>query len=447
MGASASILPDLIDESYASALLGNRYDSIIFDSIKDANGFASKDTVELLIRSQILQRPKDIPIARRDRLDEIMIQKTIVTELSRKAKDVSFPNENIESYIKTYADGVWCGFRTLNRITVEEYKPYNERAKLDPDHWYELNTSNAVLFASLTLDGVDELLPGRLFTTRMPRDIKTKPEMAEAFRQKVLKNKLHTVMVLTEPAEYQKYAGSDLEEFYGSLNLNVMSRPIPDFNIPKEGELVQDVKDLTYLLASGKNCMVHCAGGSGRTGMIIASVFRNLGLHDPIAWIRRVKSLYVETQAQEDFVNSMPLVLDPRICDEFPLLAKAIASSHLLEAINGGHGHGAHTAGADTPEDDTKVEKSLDESYVACFNIIDTDKSGTLSLTELRDMLTTIGAEIDIDEFFVKLQAMMRDTVDLSASAATSTFDKEVVTSGKFVQLMRQESAASVRHY
>jgi len=422
----------------------NIYDSVVVDAIKESSdGNVLKVNFDLIMRTKILDRPTDIPIARRDKYDEIMLQKAIVTELKIKRNDPTFLQANLENYIRIFADGVWSGFRTLNQITVEEYKPYNERAKLDPDYWYELNTSNSVLFASLSLDGVPELLPGRLFTTRMPRDIKTKPEATEIFRQKVLKNKLHTVMVLTEPHEYQKYAGSDLVEFYQSLGLHIMSRPIPDFDIPKGGELVQDVKDLTYLLASGKNCMVHCAGGSGRTGMIIASVFRNLGLNDPIAWIRRVKSLYVETKAQEDFINSMPLVLDPRICQEFHMLAKAIASEHLLDAIHGGHKHDAHTVfGTETV--DTVVEKSLEESYLACFDIIDADKSGTLSLTELREMLTTVGAEIDIDAFITKVQSLIHE---LDPTFVSSASEVKEMSSEKFVKIMKQASISSVRHY
>lgn len=133
------------------------------------------------------------------------------------------------------------------------------------------------LFTNLSLHGSEELLPGRLFTTRMPRDIETNPIMAENFRRKVKLYNLRAAMILTEPFEYMKYAGSNLEAFYESLNLKILVRPIPDFNIPNEAELFDDIKDITYLLAKGENVLVHCAGGNGRTGMIIASVFRNLG--------------------------------------------------------------------------------------------------------------------------------------------------------------------------
>lgn len=40
---------------------------------------------------------------------------------------------------------------------------------------YEINLANRVLFDNLHLVGMDELLPGRLFSTRMPRNIKKDP--------------------------------------------------------------------------------------------------------------------------------------------------------------------------------------------------------------------------------------------------------------------------------
>ena len=38
------------------------------------------------------------------------------------------------------------------------------------------------------------------------------------------------------------------------------NRPIPDFEIPVAGNLVDDILDLTYHLSQGRNCLVHCAG-------------------------------------------------------------------------------------------------------------------------------------------------------------------------------------------
>ena len=60
---------------------------------------------------------------------------------------------------------------SLHLQMLEDETPENERLRLDPDHWYENNLTNAVLFANLSLEGLPQLVPGRLFSTRMPRNI------------------------------------------------------------------------------------------------------------------------------------------------------------------------------------------------------------------------------------------------------------------------------------
>ena len=55
---------------------------------------------------------------------------------------------------------------------------------------YENNLTNASLFANLTLDGLPQLVPGRLFTTRMPRDIVKDPQERKDFVHKCKVNNL-----------------------------------------------------------------------------------------------------------------------------------------------------------------------------------------------------------------------------------------------------------------
>ena len=50
--------------------------------------------------------------------------------------------------------------------------------------------TNAVLFANLTLDGLPQLVPGRLFTTRMPRNIVEDPSERKDFVEKCKLNDL-----------------------------------------------------------------------------------------------------------------------------------------------------------------------------------------------------------------------------------------------------------------
>lgn len=99
-----------------------------------------------------------------------------------------------------------------------------------------------MLFDNLHLEGMDELLPGRLFTTRMPRNIKKDPANAEKFRLKCKEYNLNIALILTETEEYIKYAGADLEDFYKSLGLEIIHRPIADFTIPNQPDMIQNIK-------------------------------------------------------------------------------------------------------------------------------------------------------------------------------------------------------------
>ena len=95
-----------------------------------------------------------------------------------------------------------------------------------------------------------------------------------------------------------------------------------------------------------------CAGGSGRTGMVVAAVVKNLGLYDPVARIRRVKSTYVETFEQELFLKNMPKAIDSRIVRDARVLAMAIAAEHLIQVF---HTHGSSMEKSEIAKDIGKL--------------------------------------------------------------------------------------------
>jgi len=153
---------------------------------------------------------------------------------------------------------------------------------------------------------------------------------------------------------------------------------------------------LTWRLAEGKSCLIHCAGGNGRTGMVIAGIIKNVGVKDPVAWVRRVKTQYCETADQEAFVNSLPTVLDARLAQRHPLLAKAIVAEHILDTAICGK---VSLSGKFTP-----TEEQID-SFGKSFDLIDTDKSGSISMSELLELFDSLGAEVPnemVTSFFSK---------------------------------------------
>jgi len=318
--------------------------------------------------------------------------------------------------------------------------------------------TNASLFANLTLHGLPELVPGRLFTTRMPRDIVKDMGERKDFVEKCRKNQLKVACVLTEPHEFEKYSGTGgLIEFYKEEcgMLAVYNRSIPDFQIPTSGDLVDNILDLTWHLAEGHNCLIHCAGGSGRTGMVVAAIVKNLGCYDPVARIRKVKSTYVETFEQvetipynvaynytyfceqELFLRGFPKALDSRIVRDHPWLAKAIAAEHLIQVF---YTHGEGMEGAATSADaveaiDDEAEEKMRKAYLETFDLVDSDGSGTLDEKELKAWLGLCGAELDLGKIIDTLTArgeLTRDNFAKQMATSASASRREYDIGGSF---------------
>ena len=298
---------------------------------------------------------------------------------------------------------------------IEDEKPENERERLDPDHWFENNLTNSSLFANLApekIRGMEQLVPGRLFTTRMPRDIVDDLNERNDFIDKCKRNKLKVICVLTEEEEFKKYSGMDgLLDFYQKeCGLVVYNRAIPDFQIPTSGDLVNNILDLTYHLSQGQNCLIHCAGGTGRTGMVVAAVIQNLGVYDAVSRIRKVKSTYVETYDQELFLKNMPKAIDSRIVKEKPYLARAIAAEQLIQVFHTYKGSIMKTGTKEEMEKDRIIqsntveqlddedENKLKDAYGQTFDLIDQDRSGSLEGDELKEWFGMVGAEINLGE-------------------------------------------------
>ena len=99
--------------------------------------------------------------------------------------------------MRDYAAAAWQTCEQLHLLMLDDDQPENEKQRLDPDHWYEINLTNAMLFANLTLDGLPQLVPGRLFSTRMPRNIVEDPGERMDFIKKCRKNDLRVKIFLT----------------------------------------------------------------------------------------------------------------------------------------------------------------------------------------------------------------------------------------------------------
>ncbi len=82
--------------------------------------------------------------------------------------------------------------------------------------------------------------------------------------------------------------------------------PVRDFTPPSPGQLDAGVAAIEEGLAEGKRVAVHCAGGLGRTGTLLACylVSRGATPDEAIARVRAARPGSVETAAQEAAVTA-----------------------------------------------------------------------------------------------------------------------------------------------
>ena len=145
-------------------------------------------------------------------------------------------------------------------------------------------------------------LPGNVYGSPMPfGDFDPHDEVFAQFRQK----KVATVVLLNEEEEYKRRSGRDLKAFYLGEGLEVIHLPIPDFYIPRMEELVPAVDEAIERARAGKNVVVHCFAGMGRTGLFVACMARKaLGMsaEESIGWTRRHIAGAIQTIEQERII-------------------------------------------------------------------------------------------------------------------------------------------------
>jgi protein-tyrosine phosphatase len=118
--------------------------------------------------------------------------------------------------------------------------------------------------------------------------------------------------VLVSVMEEHEYRGYKIPELFEQdvvQGVEVLRFAIEDMNIPREAE-AEEYEDLICNIVDrmreGKNVVVHCRGGLGRTGTVAACVLVYLGdesADEAIGAVRAARKGTVQTRDQEDFVR------------------------------------------------------------------------------------------------------------------------------------------------
>lgn len=124
--------------------------------------------------------------------------------------------------------------------------------------------------------------------------------------------KVHTLVTLLPDDELQELNLQDLANALQVHEIDQLRLPIRDGGVPSPyqiDELLDLILDLLKRLRDGRNVVLHCRAGQGRSGMLAALVGVALGLRpqEAIDQVRAVQPRAVETVAQELFVSDMAL--------------------------------------------------------------------------------------------------------------------------------------------
>lgn len=113
------------------------------------------------------------------------------------------------------------------------------------------------------------------------------------------------VISLIEAPEFTQLQIPHLREEVQKRGMRSRWFPIPDFSTPtSSASLLPLVEKMLQAVEQGQTVVVHCKGGLGRSGLVVASGLTTLGYsaEASLAIVRQTRPGSVETQKQEAFV-------------------------------------------------------------------------------------------------------------------------------------------------
>jgi protein-tyrosine phosphatase len=143
---------------------------------------------------------------------------------------------------------------------------------------------------------------GRVFRSRMPFNGR---DPHDSLFNRYLAESIEVIVVLADDDEIKACTGRDLRAEYQRYGMSVIYLPISDFSTPSQDALDRAIFCTMDEMRAGKNLVVHCQAGMGRTGLFLACLAQRalqLSAEAAIAWVRSYIPGAIETPVQLRFV-------------------------------------------------------------------------------------------------------------------------------------------------
>ncbi len=145
--------------------------------------------------------------------------------------------------------------------------------------------------------------PGKLALAARPRGGDWLPDEVASWKRAGIS----TVLSLLTPEEDQELELLQESSELRRIGLAFSSFPIADRQVPRsEAKLNEVLSDINESLTAGKNVLVHCRQGIGRTGLVAACLLISAGMSPGAAveLISTTRGLKVpETREQRDWIE------------------------------------------------------------------------------------------------------------------------------------------------
>ena len=119
---------------------------------------------------------------------------------------------------------------------------------------------------------------------------------------------IRTVISLLATDELERMGAKNLSLYLGLHDIGWHQLPVEDFGVPTltiTAKWCDLMHELIATLQSGP-CLVRCAHGKGRTGTMVATLFKawGWGSEEAIAWVRQYRKGAIENLKQETYVEA-----------------------------------------------------------------------------------------------------------------------------------------------